>query len=377
MVFPLTDTFMEKTPRVFSCGGKQETPARYNAGHLMSAFEGNEEEKAAFGQLCRAAMSIPAGYDVLSQAFSAGYRFAYEAGMDEGGQSGACDAGTKSILLNPRCSFEAQLSTLVHEARHAFQNENGPATSAFYNTADMIKLHRAIEADAAAYEMSFVVQAKEAYPRMYEETAARGFPMLPAYEKALAETGDGRAAMEACFKSWYVCAPYQERYDKWFIDDIRYIAGHGQKRGYDGYFMAETSSEKILNMCRLNGRPYVSPEFLETPQAFSLSDADRETVLKITRSYADSMGRISSDRSVERMFSYDDPTGEKKRAKEAAEQEALRQKRLRDQALLDARRRTAASGMRTKPTVVFMDEPEKKGLFDKLKERLTRLKGGR
>ncbi len=45
-------------------------------------------------------MSLPAGYDVLSRVFAAGCRFAYEAGMDEGGQSGACDAETKSILLS-------------------------------------------------------------------------------------------------------------------------------------------------------------------------------------------------------------------------------------------------------------------------------------
>lgn len=99
--FSFARLIQEKRPRFSACGQKQETPPRYNTGHLASAFDGSDKEKDVFSQLRQGVMDIPAGYEVLSQAFPAGYRFAYEAGMNEGGQSGACDAGSKSILLEP------------------------------------------------------------------------------------------------------------------------------------------------------------------------------------------------------------------------------------------------------------------------------------
>lgn len=80
--------------------------------------------------------------------------------------------------------------------------------------------------------------------------------------------------------------------------------------------------------------------------AFPRTDSFTE---KTPRFFADSMERISSERSVERMFSM----------------------------MTRPVKKTDRRSGRPEPTVVLISEPKKKGLFEQLKERLTRLKGRR
>lgn len=332
---------------------------------FVRALKGTGEERAALSALFDAALRTPTGRGMLEGAVGAGYSFAFEEGLDANSQSGACDSALKAIVLNPKCSFGAQLSTLVHEACHALQAERGPKYPSLFCVADQMKYHRAIEADACAHECAFICEAKAFCPEVREDALKRGMPMLETYERVAEGTGDFRAAMNAAFKSWYDYPPYQKAYDRWHKEDVRTIAEHGLKKDYNGYFMTQISSEKVAALCLYREKPYVEPEFLETPQAFSVPDADKEEILEITRRYALLVGRLSCDRSVERMFSREDPTGENKRVAEH---------KAREVAFVKSSKETAAP-----PAVPVQDRRDPKKSIDfwkKIRGKITRF-GGR
>lgn len=330
---------------------------------FQRALKGTDEEKNALSALFFKALETPTGREMLKCALNAGYSFSFDEGMT---QSGACDSEAKSIILNSGRAVGIQLSTLVHESRHALQAERSPKYPALFRTADQIKYRRAIEADAYACECAFVSEITPLYPEVREEALKHGMPVLKTYEKTLEGTGDSFTAMSEAFKAWYDYPPYQKAYDRWHKEDIVMIAEHGLKNDYNGYFMTHFSSADVAKVCSFRGREYIDPAFLETPRAFSVSDADKEEILAVTRRYALLVGRLSCDGSVEKMFSREDPTGEKKRVEERAEALALREKESSKEKSPDM----------SEP-VQNKTEPEKKADFwQKIRAKMTRF-GGR
>lgn len=164
-------------------------------------------------------------------------------------------------FINPKCSVQAQLSTLVHEACHALQAERSVKYPSLLCVADQMKYHRAIEADACAHECAFIYEIKDEHPEVRESALSRGMPMYETFERVLSETDDSVLAMGEAFKSWYDYPPYQKAYDKWHKEDVRIIAEHGLKKDYNGYFMKQMPSEDVVKICLYDGKSYISPDF--------------------------------------------------------------------------------------------------------------------
>ena len=285
---------------------------------FSEALQGSRDEQIKMFALIETALKSKTGRDMLQGALQTGYVFSFEEGLDANSQSGACDSGLKTIFINPKCSVQAQLSTLVHEACHALQAERSVKYPSLLCVADQMKYHRAIEADACAHECAFIYEIKDEHPEVRESALSRGMPMYETFERVLSETDDSVLAMGEAFKSWYDYPPYQKAYDKWHKEDVRIIAEHGLKKDYNGYFMKQMPSEDVVKICLYDGKSYISPDFLETPRAFSIPDADKKEILEITSRYALLIGRLSCDIYLSKMFSREDPTGENKRREETA-----------------------------------------------------------
>lgn len=174
-----------------------------------------------------------------------------------------------------------------------------------YRIADFYKYDRAVEADAVAFESAFTHELKTVYPPAYQEKAALGFPMLPAYEKELETSGDTGKALEASFKAWYGCAVYRDYYDRGNKEFVDYILNGCTQEKDPTAFQVPISSREILKVCPNGKQPYVDPGFLETPEAFSIPAGDKADIREKMELYASSVKGASADMSVLRMYSRD------------------------------------------------------------------------
>ncbi len=303
----LVEQFLDKPCRKHPGGEKRASvPGRNVLSRAFAAAseENGADEKQVFDMLLAVAYRTPTGKKVLDDVSRLGYSFSFEPGMDKGG---CCYPGEKKITLSPECGFNHMLLSLVHEGRHAIQHSlaAGHPDQYRFRISDFYKYDRAVEADAVAFESAFTHELKTVYPAAYREKAALGFPMLPAYEKELEASGDAGKALEASFRAWYGCAAYRDYYDRGNKEFIDYILDGCTRENDPTAFQVSISSREILKVCPNEGRPYVEPGFLETPEAFSIPAADKADIAERMTIYASAVKGASADMSVLKMYSRD------------------------------------------------------------------------
>lgn len=227
---------------------------------------------------------IPTGRETLAAVRKLGFDIRFEKGLSD---AGCCEADKKLILLNPMMKERDLLPTFMHEARHALQSEILRVDDEKTVAADTIKAYRAMEADAVAFETAFVVEAQKA------GVAVRPTPMTDLYRKMK----DPQAAKAAVFRAWYADTNNLTLYDDFYAEQFEVMAEKAAKRGDDACFCDRLPAAKIAAVC-----PYVSHDFLDSPEAFSIREPAKERIADALESYAQKTG-AKPDLSVQTMYS--------------------------------------------------------------------------
>lgn len=283
----LADTLLIQSKRATAYANRETREV------LRDAFSSwKEPEREDFSYLLEMAYKTPVGKEILDKVAKLGYSFAYEPLSDK--TCGVCHPKDCQIVLNPSQPLERQVTTLIHECEHAIQFSLCPELqSSKLQAADFLSFNRAIEADACAWQSAFACQLENIWPNAYR--AANNTPMMASYMNEMAASGNEEKAMKASFEAWYDFEHYQRSYEKTHKDDICNISDWAVTNGPSDCFTRSMPPEEILNVCLLNGKPYVTPEFLMSDEARAVSEETREEILQQTARAA-SGGK--ADRSV-------------------------------------------------------------------------------
>lgn len=287
---------------------------------LSEAFKSQNkgDDQAAFDRMLETAYKTPIGKEVIDKASELGYSYAYE-DLSERHAKGLCNSANRQILLDPKFPIESQIVTLIHEMRHAVQDDlrlknlNRMPRSCL-NAADYVKYGRMIEADACACQSEFTYQLQDVWPEAaaYNMQRKNISGMMQAYMTEMDKSGDNKKAMESSFKAWYEDTHYQQSYQKDHCEDILNFADYGIKTRQDwDYFKESCSNKKLLSICQHEGQSYVDPSFLDTDMAKAMSQEWKDKIAGKMDTYSRVTG-TKQDRSVENIVTFEELRAKKR-----------------------------------------------------------------
>ncbi|MBR1778415.1 MAG: hypothetical protein IJ752_07545 [Alphaproteobacteria bacterium] len=295
-----------------------ETPQ----GILQNTFQkkrpAQEEEKKLLKETFDLIASVPQGKKLLDEVAAAGYDVYFETFHSK--NFGCMYANQKKIMLSSCMlgSAAEMASSAVHEMTHALQQERTGYLGhkgAELTLADQFKFTRAAEAAAWAEQAKFSYQIREQHPEV--ERLTGDFPMYRAFVEEMEKSGDMGKAGEAAFKSWYGFKHYQTSYENDHVSNFTF----SMEQGYANHkeiLTGTISSDEVLQQVFLSDdlRQQISPEFLTSKEAFSISE---NAIERLDRSAMIYNGR-KTDPTLRDMYSY--TTGQtyasQERPKEAA-----------------------------------------------------------
>ena len=289
--------FMEKPAKKYACGRSAKDAKKT----LVKAFTASKNgdavrESILFEDIVDSVMKTKKGRETMTALSGLGYSFAFE----EGNFGGFCDTEHKKIVINPRFQFTYMLQTAVHEGTHAIQASLKNPNEDVMQAASYLRYCRAIEADAVAHEMAFVHECKDVLPAVYKSAQKKGLPMFTAYEAEMEKSGKEKKAMQASFAAWYECDGYRRYYDDYHKENIVDGCKDGIKKKRKNLYSKEYPAEEVLKSCRYNGEIYMTPEFLNKGQAFSITAGDKKAIAAALKRYADAVG-AKADTSLSTM----------------------------------------------------------------------------
>lgn len=293
--------FMEKPCKAYACGSKaQKAKEILTKAFTASGTNDAAEEGALFEKIVDSVMKTKKGRETLTTLSKLGYSFAFE----KGNFGGFCSPDQKKIVINPSCGFEYMLQTAVHEGQHAIQcsrvSKNAPEF-AYTQVASMLRMRRAIEADAVAHQMAFVYECKETLPGVYRDAEKCNLPMFHAYVGEMDKSHDEKKAMQACFSSWYECDYYRGYYDEFYKKIIQDLCREGKQQRDAGLFSKEYPVADVLKICCYKGRPYMTADSLNSGLPYSVAKKDQKEISAAINDYAAAVPGAKADRSVQSM----------------------------------------------------------------------------
>lgn len=294
--------FINKPYQKYPCGKAAKDAKKTLANAFQStSLKTEEEEKQLFGKILDVVMMTKKGQETMKNLSKLGFTFAFE----DGKFGGYCNSDAKKIVINPKFSFNYMIRTAVHEGRHAIQGSlmnQKMRDRETLQAADILKVSRAMEADAVAHEAVFVHQLPDQYR---DKETENNTLMMVTYGKEYAASKDEKKAMQATFKSWYDFDYYRNYYDKNHLNMMERIADYGVKNNLSNCFKETVTNEEVMSVCLYKGKPYIEPEFLDSPRPNSVPAEQKPQILGITADYASKVKGAPVDKSIMRMYSRD------------------------------------------------------------------------
>ncbi|MGN0904229.1 MAG: DUF6782 family putative metallopeptidase [Alphaproteobacteria bacterium] len=244
------------------------------------------------------AESSPTAFETLQNASLRGCKYKFTGDMDK--TLGTYNRADKTIYLNEKHSDAVLSTVLVHEARHAVQHNLH--LSADRNTATLLTMWRASEADAMAFECAAAYEMQNDNPEAWFKFKNMHRGIAVAFSREMKASRDERNALSEAFKAWYDDAPYVAEYDK---DALQFLEDSREKAGWS-FLKDNVAGERVaFNLCRKGDDLYLRDVvFLSSERAMTI-DAD---IARRCRGVADDAlflyGR--QDRSLDRLFVRDE-----------------------------------------------------------------------
>jgi hypothetical protein len=302
------EKFMNGAVRSYPCGTRRQESKAYSI--LAGAFKPSskeiaEDERAVFKRILDTVNSVPAGRRAMKELAALGCTFGLLTGSRTGNGTNAAGfyhQEANRIFLNPNAGYTDLSTVFIHEGRHAVQHHRLGISPSDYRISDYFKYHRAIEADACAHEAEFVHQVRDLRPDIYQESAS--LPMVKAYAGVREKGGNSKEAMSASFRAWYGYDYYRDFYDVYHRQYIGRFFEHAMQKKNPDLFSRELPSDTIVRGCALSdGKTYIDPAFLTSPEAFSLPVEDKSVFEKQSRAYAGNVPGARFDSSPSLMYS--------------------------------------------------------------------------
>lgn len=262
----------------------------------FTLYADNERHKARLSHIINTvAKGSPFGKALLESAANAGYSLSMEYMRSA---AGCCDAREKRIFLNPSLTDDSLVSTLVHESRHAQQDERAEWSieRGWHDFVSEVMFCRASEADAqaaavaACHEIAVNTGNKAPYYCMRE-----GDPFIVGGFSSKKEPHSDRVTPEmfqAAFDGWYKNTSMVEAYEgDYFSGKMRQAirSGDFSQTPYDRPL---TSRRIVEAFCTdMNGECY----WKHDPDV--LSDRNKLSICSGTRKVADKFFKVRQEKT--------------------------------------------------------------------------------
>lgn len=250
------------------------------------------QEKEVLEQVLSLMKKTANGRQAIHDISELDYTIAFE--DTERNIGGFCSPTDSTIVLS-RFNIDhpdLMASTLVHEATHAKQNDKFNPDLYGHTISDVIKYIRATEADAIVHQ---VLHEQEMIDQGIDIMTRYDFEHKT-YEQALKKTGNKKSAAQAVFRSFYSNSQRMNFYDTEILKTCC-VNNEAEKK--------PLSNKDILSCCKLDEKPYVDADFLDSPQAFSLRAKDKSRIIKSTLRNSEKY-KVKPDLSVLKMFTRTD-----------------------------------------------------------------------
>lgn len=303
---------------------KVNHPIKTSSGILQHSYQRKrlpeEEEQKLLKETFDLIASVPAGKKLLDEVAQGGYNVYFEAFCSS--NLGCMYGNSKKIMLSPPShgSVAELATTAFHEMTHALQQERTGYLgnkSSDLTLADQFKFHRAAEAAACTEEANFAYQIKEQHPEV--ERKLNDFPMYRAFAAEMEKSGDKGKAGEAAFKAWYGYKHYQDSYESNHVNNFSYFMKQCYASRKKEYLVDTISSEEVLSKVFISEdlRSNISPDFLTSKEAFSVSDYAINKLNEKSAMYFNGL----KDASLGNMYSYE--TGEQRAPQQQPSKEPM------------------------------------------------------
>ena len=291
-------------------GGKVQTAyAVTEKGDTVCSYRAEKTDTASFNRLQRLvnnATKTETGREVIKAIGEKGTVLHIgDAGRN---CAGFFSPDENAIVLGAVCSDAELQSCLVHEGRHAMQNNNIVfANHSEYTFESNVMLGRVMEADAMTAQTKFCVEmAQRGDSTAYKAMASSHAGMVAAYETAAAKYGaSSDQTLKETMLSWYDDKNYVAMYDADFVEYHKTVAEQETGAGLLSAFTKTRDAGKVLTaVCQWKGRAYAGTDgaLLKTPRTAWLSVEDNAAMARTSRLINAKTKGLKADKSADNFY---------------------------------------------------------------------------
>ena len=245
--------------------------------------KGSKKEKKRIAKLVKMLAKSPTARKTLEASHKAGYSISLVSGIDS---LGFCDIDDKTITLNASFSNDKNVATLVHEARHAVQFDNGVDFALDRNNIkSFLMLMHTTEADAEANAGMAAWELKElGIAKPWKHFISDAPFVSKAIEKSINKNGletidAKKEVLTDAFESWHNDSFIRETYDKGYVDELEMYEEEGLAEEFK--FDKNATAKEIVSMvCHNDGDMYYkkNSKEIETDNFLSISKEVKDSL---------------------------------------------------------------------------------------------------
>lgn len=255
---------------------------------LQEAFEQKPGDTSfkRLKKIQRMVEESPVGRDVLEAAKQTGTRFRLDNSLTE--CSGIYSYEERSILLNARESDAYLATTMVHEARHAWQAQQAIQLTPSLDVKSFFMTGFAIEADAVTTEAYFANDVRGKHPEIWQTLLEDKYaPVAHAFRDGIRRSNMVRDGLDRAFQAWYTVSSVPQ-YGADYVDFLEKSCQNPVCASQREFLNTSVSAEQLVAvLCSHRGETYLrSPAVLESPEKLNLPEADKERLDKALISWA-------------------------------------------------------------------------------------------
>ncbi len=296
-------------------GNVQTAYAVTERGDTLCSYKAEKTDSASFARLqnlVNNATKTETGREVIKAIGAKGTVLH----IGDTGRNGVgfFSADENAIVLSERCSDAELQSCLVHEGKHAMQNNNiVSANHAEYTFESNVMLARVTEADAMATQTKFCVEmAQLGDSAAYKAMAADHAGMIAAYETAAAQYGaNSDRTLKETMLSWYDDKSYVAMYDADFVEYHKAVAEQETGAVLQSAFTKTRDAGKVLAaVCQWKGRAYAGTDgaLLKTPRTAWLGAKDNAAMARVSRMISFKTNGLKADKSADNFYALNGKT---------------------------------------------------------------------
>ncbi len=203
-------------------------------------------------------------------------------------------------------------TTLVHEAAHAKQCAAGAAVTNRTEAASMIRVCRAMEADANTHGVFAASEMAERGDTLAWSALAQEKPlMVQAFDQAKKRGASEAEVAKATMLAYYADTDYTGQYDQVYANSLQKFASQVNGENVKSQMQTKVSSQEIASkVCTFKGKCYMGKDggaLLNDAARSSVSETTYRRLANISAEHARKVGKyagsaVSADKSYRELY---------------------------------------------------------------------------